>query len=198
MYEIVIHANSALPNFFAADSVSSTASASWNGSYQAAGTGCTTANGVMGLRCLPSASPTTQLITLRWGIERGPSSAQTTILIGLADPNLPVPGLCTNLRTDGTLISLGTTTGTTGNVTTPALTVPYSQGLAGFPFTCQAFALDQGQGGIPVAGSNGLAVTMPTLPATPPGIARIFAQGSPTATSGTLSNGTGLVTRLRY
>ncbi|MCC6670457.1 MAG: hypothetical protein IT458_05305 [Planctomycetes bacterium] len=198
VYEIVIHATTAGTAGYAADYVNSNATANWYGAYQAAGTGCTTANGAMGLRSQVYASPSRQLFSLRWDIERGPTSAQTTCLVGLADPNLPVPGLCTNLRTDGALFTVSATTNATGTANSAALTTPYSSSLAGFVFTSQAFALDAGQSGIPVAGSNGITITLPAIPATPPGIARIAAQGNAAASSGTIYAGTGLVTRLRY
>src|SRR5262249_14607144 len=131
----------------------------------------------------------------------GPTSAPSVLLVGLTSPNVPLPGLCTSVYTDAAIFSVSDTTTATGEIVTipsPSFTLAYDPLLVGFTVTAQAASLDASQPGLKVAASNGNTASLPPLMPVPAvQIARIFSNGAPTATTGTLSKTTGLVTRFQ-
>jgi hypothetical protein len=82
--------------------------------------------------------------------------------------DIPIPGLCANLRAlPIQTLTGGPATTTSGYVPLPELRVPYDQALEGVVLYMQTVALDPGQTGIPLVVSNGASVTVPSAP--PPG-----------------------------
>jgi hypothetical protein len=167
--------------------------------FRSVGTGCTTSNGAMTLRASHTISTSANSLSLVWNLLRGPSSASSAILVGMTDPNAPIPGLCGGglLHTDARLLAIGGTTGTTGSMNTTAIPLaPYDSMWAGLPLTAQAASADASQSGLPVAASNGIVSTVPALPTATPSH-RLYSStlNSPT---GSLGMNYGLPTRFRY
>jgi len=97
-------------------------------------------------------------------VSNGPSSAPSLLTLGLSNPNLPYPGLCTNLHTDlVALIDLGPTsaTGSFSGDTGFGFVMP-NVGLAGAVITSQVVSVDTGQTGLPLALSNGRSTVLPS------------------------------------
>ncbi len=114
----------------------------------------------------------------------GPLNAPSNMMIGIVNPNLTVPGLCTNLYTLPMWYFPTTSHNTTGSITMPDVLVPWNPGYQGAKLYTQAISLDAGQTGLPLALSNGLETVIPAM--TPPGsspIVRIFDLNSATATT---------------
>jgi hypothetical protein len=105
-------------------------------------------------------------------VDRGPANAATFLAIGASNPNLAVPGLCSNVYTDLLLFLLiGTTDGTgfLGTFSNTAGTTKVAGGTSVLAFPAvpgaqlfmQAHALDFGQAGIPLANSDGKSMFLP-------------------------------------
>ena len=194
LYEVVIYSNTNTA-FYACDAAAST-DTRIQGGFSLNGTGCTTSRGVMLLRATNLAVTTTSSWSLQWNVTLATPSAPSAVLVGLVNPNIPLPGLCTSLFTDGGLFNITGTTSTTGAWNTTALTVPYNPSLVNFSFTAQAAAIDATMPGIGVAASNGITEALPPLPGALQ-LTRIFASNNATALTGGIGTGYGLVTRFR-
>jgi hypothetical protein len=199
-YEVVIHTSSIASTSYVCDAYSGT---TLTAGFTTSGTGCTTANGVMKLRTNINSSTSTNAWTVSWSVSGAPSSATTAIMTGFTNPNAPIFGLCSgaNLYTDALLFTLTATSTTTGTLTqpSPALSLPFDPYLVGFTVHAQAASIDNTQTGLPVAASNGNTASLPPLMPVPAvQIGRVYASGTPTATTGSMSNASGLVTRFQY
>jgi hypothetical protein len=165
------------------------ASTAYGAAPSALGTGCTTPNGTFTHTSTLTASATTA--NLGFGGSGAPAATQVYLLLGLVDPNLAVPGLCANLRTDAALALPLRVSTAGGSVTTTTLTTPWQPSFAGVRLFTQLAAADGNQPGLPLALSNGLASPLPSgpgLPA-PTNQRRIY-----NLTSVTTPTGTGLST----
>lgn len=169
------------------------------GGFTVAGTGCTTANGVMKLRTSLVADATSGMLSLQWSIARGPASAIAAVLVGATDPSVALPGLCNNelVHTDAGYFVVNGTTSAVGSFATPKISVAHKSAYVNLALTSQAAALDPSQP-LGIAVSNGNAALAPPLPTSPLQIARVLASTSATAASGALGVGFGIVTRFRY
>ena len=195
LYDITCHSFTTM-NSYPLDATSG-ATPSAIGGFTSNGTGCTTANGQMTLRATFTISSSANSLALVWNVLRGPASATSAILVGIADPNAPIPGLCGMLHTDGTVLNISGTTSTAGTLNTPVVTLtPYNPAWAGFPLTAQAASVDATQTGLPVAVSNGITSRIPPLPTATPSH-RLYSS-TLNALTGTLGTSFSLPTRFRY
>ena len=195
LYEIFVYTNSSSSSF-QCDASGGTGTSAY-GSYTSAGAGCTTGNGTFLLRSNITHVMSSSTISFAWNVIGAPATANGALLLGLAPLDLPVPGLCTNLYTDATVLSVPFTASAAGVANTTAVTTPYNPAWAALVVTAQAAALDASQPGLPLAATQGVRSEIP--PALPPtNGARAWALGNPTATSGSSSRTSWLVTQFRY
>lgn len=168
------------------------------GTTTALGTGCTTPNGTMSLTTSFSADVTD--LRLTFSTLRAPATAPLTLLLGLADPDLPLPGLCANLRSDATLaLPLGTSSAT-GTLSNVLFTLPWNGALAGLPLFSQVAAPDASQVGFPVALSNGRESPLPLTrggPA-PTDFRRTYNLTSSSAATGSAPSASAVTTQVTY
>jgi len=119
-----------------------------------------------------------------------PANSLCFLAVGLLNPNLAVPGLCSSVYTDALFTRVVGITDGTGAITTNTptqSTIVLPNLLTGVTLTTQAFAIDLGSSNpISFAASNGRTVTVPTSDLTRVNLAtRIFNNaGGTTATEG--------------
>jgi hypothetical protein len=129
-----------------------------------------------------------------YAVANAPANAAAVFLFGTVNPNLPVPGLCTNLFVTPVLSVSGTTDGQGAwrplATILPSPRIAYADAAVGARVEAQVIALDANRpGGLPLAGTNGVSSTLP--PWTPTvDIARLHETGTTTGT-GTLARGSG-------
>ncbi len=169
---------------------------SFYGSYRRLGVGCKTGLGGpdgMRLTCSVYAVGSAQLNLSLYG-SYGVPSAPSAILIGVANLNLQIPGLCTRLYPHP-VITLNRTASSTGSVSGGRLAIwPYNPIYKGSKFYAQVASLDASQKGLPVAASNGIEAELPGLD--PIKLSNINYRGGPNGSAGSLYVGAGLVTRI--
>ena len=165
------------------------------GTWVMNGVGCTTATGEFTLRsaCDTSVLPTGPSVAFRFGTVNAPPNTPAALLIGLGDPNLPVPGLCANLRVNP-VVTLPGTSDANGFFDIFAGTRAYDASLSAAFFDAQAAVLDASQSGLGLAVSNGVSTRINNTPPTFP-ITRVSAGGNATATSGSLTSSLAVVVR---
>lgn len=182
---------------YALDAASGTAPSVTAG-FSSVGTGCTTSTGVMSLRANHTLTAAGSL-TLIWNLTKGPATASTSILVGIVNPNFPLPGLCGSgtVYTDASLLNLAGTTSAAGafNTTSIAIT-PYDPAWQGLTLTAQAASLDASQPVFPLAVSNGITSVVPGLPSAVT-CNRLYSS-TVAATTGSLGANYALVTRFKY
>jgi hypothetical protein len=196
MWELVVE-NGMTGGTFSQDWVSAARNTP-GGTTTLLGTGCTTSNGAMSLTT--SFSATVNDLVLSFSTLRAPPSAPVVVLIGLSDPNLSIPGLCTALRTDAILSSTLGTASATGGLSGAQITVPWSDSFANGVLFSQVVSPDASQPGIGVALSNGRQSPLPPTrggPA-PVNIQRTYSTSSATATTGIAPSDSPVVTRFEY
>lgn len=156
------------------------------GAYPAElGGSCTTPNGAMLQRTAARANAT--VLEFGFGVSGAPSSVPLVLSLGATDPNTGLPGLCGRIRAfpDITL-----PLGTSDAAGALALSFPLSTGWQPFYANrilyTQVLAPDASQPGLPLALSNGLAVTTPATGA--PGqinVKRIYSTNGANNATGT-------------
>ncbi len=118
----------------------------------------------------------------------GAPNSPSAILLGVVNPNLQVPGLCTNVYTDGLVSFASVSAGTLASFSTPDLLIPFNAAWVGVKLYSQAASIDTGRPGIQVALSAGIENTLPALqPAGVTPIVRIFDTTSATNATGTVN-----------
>lgn len=122
-----------------------------------------------------------------------PASAPLSVLLGIGDPNLGLPGLCANLRTDAILDLPRAAASASGFVSTQFFDLPFNASTAGLTLYTQFVAPDVGQPGLPIALSNARVTTVPTPPAV---LACAYHFASPSALSATVFAGMGVIVEL--
>jgi hypothetical protein len=91
-----------------------------------------------------------------------PPGANVLLNIDFSDANLPIPGLCANVRALPTIsIDLGPSDAG-GALLECSISFPYNAAIQGATFVTQFLSLDASQPGLPVRVSNGRQNTMPT------------------------------------
>jgi hypothetical protein len=161
--------------------------------YELNGTGCTFGARPMTLRPTGSLQgfPVNAWIQ-DWTATDAPPSSPAVLMVGTTNPNLPVPGLCTNLYVLPLLQAGGTTDGA-GSFdpfppTAPTPRIPYSASSVGARLEAQVAVVDV-TGPLRLYATNGASTILP--PWTPAvGIARLYQ--TPTVAP-SLSTTTGLV-----
>jgi hypothetical protein len=140
---------------------------------------------VVGTGCIATGQATAMALTtsvknqfirfrIGFGIARAVVSSPVLVMIAGSNSNLPVPGLCTSLiAMPILLVSIGTADAT-GAITEFAIANIPAAGLVGGVFFAPALCPDFGQGGIPVALSNGRQSTFPAPAATPARVTRVY------------------------
>jgi len=140
-------------------------------------------------------------------VTAGPANALCFLAVGFTNPNLAVPGLCSNVFTDALLVKGMGVTSATGTITTSTptfSTIIAPNIIFGATLFSQVFALDVGSPNpIQFAASNGRSVTVPAPNTTRVNLAtRIFnSVGGVTATEGiyfTSTVGYALVTKFSH
>ena len=203
VWEVVIHSNTATGTY-PADTYQATLSNSGTHLSTGSTTGClaTGRTSRMTLSASQTTNWTTQLMTLSYTGSQAPASAGSAFLLGTVNPNLVVPILCANLYVDQVFLSINATASSTGTFSSGTISVPYNPVLVGFKIHAQGAALDAGQtAGLPVAVTNGLQTTFAAMPPAPTNadkVARIYASGSASATTGSLGTYYGLVVQLTH
>ncbi len=124
-------------------------------------------------------------LTLSWSTFDGPSASPAAVFfVGTSDPDLPVPGLCSRLRSDLALsIAPERPVSSLGVFRTPDLVLPWNASFAGVTLFAQSVAIDSRQTGLPIAVSNGLATTLPPGPPQPLAV-KMVVGANPTAPAG--------------
>lgn len=196
LYDLKIHTNTS-GNLYPFDAASGR-DGSMFGGYTSVGTGCSTAHGFMNLRSTFLTNAGTNQLTLQWAVEGGPTNQVAAILVGLTNPNFFSTLLCAGypLYTDAAVMVVPATSDALGRFTSPTLTIPWRASYAGAALTAQAGALEilQPSG---VAASNGIRSTVAPAPVALQ-MSRVIAPSAPTALTGTVYVGYGLVTRFQY
>jgi hypothetical protein len=163
------------------------------------GTGCTPTGGATPMALTPAVRVLrlTNELSAAWVVTDGPASAPVAVVLGASDPDLAVPGLCANLRTDLRFTITGATDGI-GRWAPPPLTAPMVPAYVGARLHAQGIAADAGRSGLPFALSNGVQSTLPGFGTTSEPLRRIY-EANPTAASGSTDlMPFGLVTRFTY
>ncbi|MBK8974847.1 MAG: hypothetical protein IPM29_02885 [Planctomycetes bacterium] len=133
------------------------------GAWRMVGEGCPGAIDPYEVRGLVkyTASATGTDLALACQTRGGPRNAPGTLLVGVRDPDLAVPGLCARLRVDPILSISIYANSETG---IPLLAMPFDAGLAGVELKAQGFLVDASQGGLGLQASPGLTMTVAPHP----------------------------------
>lgn len=176
----------------------SAATTTAGGTTTALGIGCTTANGTMSHTT--SFSATATALNLSFAGTAAPSNTPVILLLGVLDPNLNVPGLCTALHSDVLFSQTLGTSGATGTLASTTLPLSFVPGTGGIPLYTQLAAVDLTQPGIPVALSNGRMSPLPLTPGgpAPTGIKRTYSLTSSSAVTGSTPSVSAVVTQIDY
>jgi hypothetical protein len=162
------------------------------------GTGCiaTGRTTAMAISNRTTYNANTNMLDASWTSTNGVGSVATAVLIGILNPNQPVPGLCTNLYAVP-MVQLVGTSAAAGTFATPVVGMPWSPPIVGGKLHAQSACVDSGRtSGLPISASNGVETTMPDRPAL---VRRIWANDV-NATTGSLSESYpyGLITRFTH
>jgi len=196
VWDITVHAASGTGTAVPLDAVTSGFNLVIPANYALNGLGCSYNGGEVLLR--PNVSlqgfPVNGWI-LDWAASNCPPSTPAVFMLGTADPDLPLPGLCTNVHVLPLAQVAGTSDASGGFApfpsTSPLPRIPQSAAGVGLRLEAQVALLVAGPP-LQVLATNGASSILP--PSTPTvGIARVLQ----TPTSGpTLSTTTGLVVRM--
>lgn len=149
------------------------------------GPGCITPGGIFEHRCALRADAST--LQLGFRVQGAPSGAAVIVMLGLSDPGIALPGLCTTLRCSPLLFLTLAAASSIGHINpTFLVSTPYSPTFVGASIVTQALAADPAQPGFPLVLSNGLRSPMPLAPG--PGqidVKRIYNTSSTTSPTGT-------------
>lgn len=139
----------------------------------------------------------TGFIELAWQGYRAPASSMVALNIGLTNPNLSLPGLCTNLYATPVL-SLTYRANQMGRFRDEGnrFFLAINSGLQGARMFVQAAAIDSSQPGLPIALSQGLEMTVPVV-YPEHNVRRIYdnSAGAPNNPTGSGPYGSGIVTK---
>jgi hypothetical protein len=167
-----------------------------NGSSQKLGTGCTATGqaGEMTVTANLQTSGSASTTTFGWSVTRGRASSPVALMLGMANPDVQIPGICTKLYTSAQINLVGMTD-SGGNFNIPATTLPYNPVWAGVHLFSQAVCADAGQAGLPYAASHGLDTVIPD---TPPLFMRVWANDVNAVSGSRETYPYGLVTRFLH
>jgi hypothetical protein len=171
-----------------------------SGPYTLLGTGCTATGqtSTMIARAYLTTFRSPDRVRYYCYTNYGTKTAAAGILVGLKNPNAPFPICNKILYTNADLVTIAATSSATGYFnSTTGLYFPWNPAFAGLKIYSQTYTADAAMGPIPVAMSNGVESTIPTLGPKPGAYARIYSYNNHTATSGSLGNGYSLVTQFK-
>lgn len=118
-----------------------------------------------------------------------PANVQVDVLVGLRDPNLAYPGLCTRLRTDNLVRIQAGRADVGGSLLTRTFPVGAWKGSwANVKLYVQAVSLDATKP-VPVALSQGIQMALPAMVPNAPTTIMIEYSSNPSSTSGTVLDG---------
>jgi len=129
-----------------------------------------------------------------------PANSINVLLLGLSDPNLSVPGLCTNIRSSGEVILTMPVSSSIGLWTMPLTYFPGTGYYSGAVLYWQGASVDASQSGIGVSLSHGVRLTLQAIPTVAPfAKAKRYSNGiSATATDAESVSDGGLVIQLTH
>jgi hypothetical protein len=162
------------------------------GSFQMAGTGCTTANGVFEHRAGVQNQGFLGRVNFYLPCRYGPSMAPAFLFVDFVPVDVPIGGLCTSLRALPTIMFAGSTDAA-GNLDIN-FAVPNVPQNIGVGLASQGGALDGSQQGFPIALSNGLFSVAPPMQPAFPGCF-VYSTVSAAEPTGTLRTGAAVVVR---
>ncbi|MEZ5965232.1 MAG: hypothetical protein R3F56_15470 [Planctomycetota bacterium] len=160
-WEVTIVSNTVSGTFATIDSDASSVTTS---AASTTGTGCVCTGRTSASTISSSFADMAGYLTMQIGVTNGAISAPALLSIGTSNPNLPFPGLCSNLLTDLAVppFFIGNT-GTTGTLSSQeGFTLAVPNHFAGAQLYFQAHTVDAGQAGLPICNSSGVTVTLPT------------------------------------
>jgi hypothetical protein len=206
VWEAVLHGVTTVGGFSIMDA--DTSSITIGSAGTVSGTGCIATGRTAAMTHSVSHADMGGLYLANFTVANGPSSAPVLLSIGATNPNLAVPGLCSNLLTDLFQVLLIGTTNAAGAITsdTPSQSaIVAGNTFGGAVLFTQAHALDLARPDpIPLTNSNGRTFTIPLAnPTKVDRTARIFNNtGGTAATQGIFfadsSIGHALVTQFTY
>lgn len=130
------------------------------------GPGCVATLRAGNVTLLPSAADMSGTLLVNFTLTRGPANSPVLLGLGASNPNLPVPGLCSNVHTDLLMFLLIGNTDAGGALTadqSASSTFILPNSLGGATIYCQAHLPDPGRPDpIKVSNSNGLSFVVPT------------------------------------
>lgn len=199
LYDIQIYSNTATTSqTFTADYASPSFA---NAGQALLGTSCTTA-GMPGAYNMLGTIGALSTGEYRMGPQGfyTPPGSQNWLLLGLSDPNLTVPGLCTAVRSSGEVVLPMPTSTSAGVWTMPLTYFPGTGYYAGAVLYWQGVSIDPSQAGIGVSLSHGVRLTLQAIPTVPPfAMAKRYSNGiSATATDAESVSDGGLVIQLTH
>ena len=195
LWDLAITATSAPASAYPIDMATQSGIA--NGRYYQQGVGCSTPLGTMDLRSTPLSNKLQSKASIAWSLEHAPGNAACALLIGTANPAMPVTGLCGKLYvTPETTLNFATSAA--GAFTTPTFSTPWNGSITGVKLQAQAAAVDATKSPIPVSVSNGLSSYFGWLPASQIVSTTVSSYGNPTATTGFVITGQAIVTTYNY
>lgn len=124
-----------------------------------------------------------------------PSSAPVSLVLGVVDPMLAVPGLCSTLRTLPLIELPRSPSSASGFLATEFIDLPMDPAFAGAVITSQYASPDMGQPGLPLAVSSGRSTV---VPAAPPVLRCAYHFASPSSPSATVFSGMGVIVQLGF
>ncbi len=195
LWEFQVDSNTATSGYYA-DAAS--ASDTLNASYVQLGTGCKAGTNTQpmtqSMRIYTTA--TTKLLNFTGSVSYVPPSVPAAILASPVNPNATIPGLCEKVFVIS-FWSFPATSTTRGTISIPLVSTTHDPNWAGLKLYTQTFVPDASQTGIPLALSNGTEATLPGFASTFD-LARIYYNGSTSATTGSLGKNYGLIVRFTH
>lgn len=163
IWEAAVHGVTSVGNFSPLDADSSSTTI---GVSSITGTGCIATGQATAMTHTLVQGDVGGTFHLSFNVQAGPASAPCVLALGLANPNIPIAGLCSNLFTNLVLILPYGSTSATGTITSDDnpltfLSTPNTYG--GATLFSQFHAIDPGRPNpILVSNSNGRSTVLPT------------------------------------
>jgi hypothetical protein len=205
VWEAVLHSITTSGTFSIVDA---DASSTTTGTSAVTGTGCVATGQTSAMAHTLSHADMGGLYLLNMSLARGPASSPIVWALGLSNPNLPFPGLCSNLLTDLALMLPAGSTDASGALTTNTptnSTLVLPNVFGGATLFSQVHVFDAGRTEpIPITNSDGRSFAIPAPNTTQVNrTARLFnSAGGTTATESIFFNtstiGHALVTQFTY
>jgi hypothetical protein len=162
VWEVVVYSNTVSGSFSAMDAESSS---STTGTAVAQGAGCVATGQTAAMTHTATYTDRAGNLLISFLLQRGPANAATLLAIGASNPNLAIPGLCSNLQTDLIVLLLMGVTDPSGGINrqmAAACSFVLPNTLGGAVIHSQAHALDPSRPDpIQICNSEGRQGTVP-------------------------------------